>query len=115
MKHRKKQPNPPPSLGKCGRKFWAETLAVYDLEDAHHLRLLENAARCLDRAAEARVQIDKLGIVVNNRFGEARENPACNTERQSMQVFRQAIRELGLDLDDGPVEVRGPRRPGTWS
>jgi hypothetical protein len=28
-------------------------------------------------------------------------------------LFRQNIRELGLDLDNGPVEVRGPRRPGT--
>jgi P27 family predicted phage terminase small subunit len=104
---------PPKSLGKTGRKFWESVLAAYALEDEHHCRLLENAALCLDRAAAAREQIKKDGITCTNRFGELREHPAANTERQSMTLFRQHVRELGLDLTDGPVEVRGPRRPGT--
>jgi P27 family predicted phage terminase small subunit len=111
----KNTPKPPKSLGKAGRQFWQSTLDAYLLEDAHHLRLLENAAVSLDRAAAARDRIAADGVTTKNRFGEVVAHPAVNIERQSMNSFRQHIRELGLDIADGPVEVRGPRRPGTRS
>ncbi len=106
-------PKPPTSLGKAGREFWRSVLAAYVLEEGHHLRLLENAALCLDRAAAARVQLATDGIVTKNRFGEVVAHPAANIERQSMTLFRQNLRELGLDVDGSPAELRGPRRPGT--
>lgn len=106
---------PPKSLGKVGRAFWKNVCATYDLSDAHHHRLLENAATSLDRAAEARASIATVGLLVKNRFGELVANPACNIERQANNAFRQNVRELGLDVDSGPVEVRGPRRPGSRS
>jgi len=101
---------PPESLGKAGKRFWKQTVEAYELADAHHLRLLENAALCLDRAVSARERIDAEGVTTTNRFGELREHPACNTERQAMQVFRQTVRELGLDVE--PAPMRGPGRPG---
>ena len=54
-----------------------------------------------------REAIAKEGIVCKNRFGEVREHPACNTERQAMQVFRQTVREMGLDVEPASV-TRGP-------
>jgi phage terminase small subunit len=110
---KRKNPSPPKSLGKQGRAFWVATTESYSLEDSHHLRLLENAGVALDRAASAREQLVRDGVTVKNRFGEIVAHPAANIERQSMNAFRQNIRELGLDLSDGPVEVRGPRRPGS--
>jgi hypothetical protein len=110
----KNNPKPPKSLGKAGRKFWEMVLATYALEDEHHFRLLENAAICLDRAGQAREAITTDGVTVKNRFKETIAHPAANIERQSMNLFRQNVRELGLDIDGGPVEPnRGPRRPGT--
>jgi P27 family predicted phage terminase small subunit len=107
-------PKPPKSLGKTGRQFWQSVLESYLLEDAHHLRLLENACTSLDRAAAARDAIAADGVTTKNRFGEIVAHPAVNIERQSMNAFRQNVRELGLDLESGPVEAaRGPRRPGT--
>lgn len=104
---------PPKSLAKAGRKFWESVLEAYALEDEHHFRLLENCGLALDRAAQAREQITKDGITVKNRFGETVAHPACNIERQSMSLFKSTVRELGLDLETGPAEVRGPRRPFT--
>jgi P27 family predicted phage terminase small subunit len=102
----------PTSLAKSGRKFWESTMSTYGIEDAHHLALLTNACRCLDRAEEARLAIAKDGITIKNRFDEIREHPACNTERQSMSIFRQTVRELGLDIEPASA-ARGPRRPGS--
>jgi phage terminase small subunit len=107
----KTTPKPPDGLQKPGKRFWNQTLLAYLIEDPHHLRLLENACRCLDRAEQARTVIAKAGILIVNRFKELRENPACNTERQAMQVFRQTVRELGLDVVDSAVPP-APRKAG---
>lgn len=105
----KNAPVPPPeSLGKAGKRFWKSTLETYAMTDAHHLRLLENAGLCLDRATAAQAVIALEGITCHNSRGEVREHPAVNTERQSFQVFRQTVRELGLDVE--PPEARGHRR-----
>lgn len=108
-----KSPAAPASLDEAGKRFWNETLAVYDLADPHHLRLLENCCLQLDRAAVARDTIATEGITCENRFGEVREHPAVHIERAAAQLFRQTVRELGLDLEDAPIAPRGPRRPGS--
>lgn len=105
----------PASLNKAGRKLWDAVLAEYALSSEHHYRLLEHAARMLDVAELAKAAMKKSGLLLPDRFGAMKENPAAATERQSMNCFRQAVRELGLDLESGPVEVRGNRRPGTRS
>jgi phage terminase small subunit len=107
----KTTPKPPDGLEKRGKRFWTQTLETYVIDDPHHLRLLENACRCLDRAEQARTVIAKAGILIVNRFKELRENPACNTERQAMQVFRQTIRELGLDVEQSSVRP-APKKAG---
>lgn len=101
----------PDCLQKAGKRFWKQVLDVYQLEDAHHLRLLENAAICLDRASAAREAIARDGITTVNSRGEVKEHPSVGTERQAFQVFRTTVRELGLDLD--LPDIRGPRRPGS--
>lgn len=105
----------PPSLGKAGKKFWASVLDEFAFESDHHFKMLEHAGRMLDVAADARLEIEKTGLMVANRFGEMKENAAAAIERQSMNSFRLFCRELALDLEDGPAEHRGPGRPGTRS
>ena len=105
-------PKPPAALGAVGKRFWTQVTDDYLLEDAHHLRLLENAGICLDRATAAAKEIKKHGVTTTNRFNEVKENPAANVERQYLQIFRQSVRELGLDVDPASA-MRGPARPGT--
>ena len=111
MAPKPRTPKPPEGLGKPGKRFWNSTLENFVIQDAHHLTLLANACRCLDRAEQARAVIAKAGILIFNRFKELRENPACNTERMAMQVFRQTIRELGLDVEQSAVPP-APKKPG---
>ena len=92
--------------------FWFKVHADYVLQDAHHLKLLANACRALDVIEAASEEVKAKGLLIKNRFDEWRENPAANTERQTMHLFRQTVRELGLDLTDGPAGPRGPARPG---
>lgn len=87
---------------------WVEQIcADYDLE-SHHLRILLTAAESWDRAATARQAIEKHGLMVKDRYGQLKTNPAAETERSSKILFLRAIRELGLDVE-GPEE--SPRPP----
>jgi phage terminase small subunit len=110
-----KQRKPPRWLSKAGKALWVSVLDEYTLESEHHFRLLEHASRMLDVADLARQGLAEGGLIVEDRFQQPKENPCAQTERQAMNAFRLAIRELGLDLEDAPVEHRGPRRPGTRS
>jgi len=115
MSKKQQFPAPPNYLKPTGpgRAFWGKVFEVFELTDAHHLAILANCCRSLDVAETARERITKDGITVTNSRGELREHPACGTERQAMTIFRQNVRELGLDLSDGPIpEVRSPRRGG---
>jgi phage terminase small subunit len=105
-------PKPPKHLGRNGKAFYAATTAEFVLESDHHCRQLEAAAAFLDRIAAAREEIAKHGLLMPDRFGVMKENPALAVERASANSFRLLVRELGLDIEP-PSEHRGPRRPGS--
>ena len=88
----------PPTLGPSGRKFWAECLSNWQLED-HHLAILAQACAALDRAEEARATIAATGATFVDRFGQPRVNPACKVETDSRRLFLAALRELALDIE----------------
>jgi hypothetical protein len=67
----------------------------------------------LDIVEQARAEVQQRGLLLPDRFAVLKENPAAAVERQAMNAYRLAMRELGLDLENGPAEQRGPRRPGT--
>ena len=98
----------PKHLQTEGRKFWKKVLDDFDLQDNHHLKLLEQACHCLDRQQQAREVIEAEGIFIHDRFLQRREHPAAKTERDNKIIFARLIRELGLDLHD-PAEPR-PKR-----
>ena len=99
------KPKRPANLGLAGKRFWDSTTAEFDFREAHHLALLENCCRFLDRAATAREIIDKEGTTITNHRGEVKEHPACHTERQSMAAFRGQLKALELDKPQ-PPQVR---------
>ena len=74
---------PPDSLGKHGRKQWKLALEEFNVTSEHNFNVLEHACRMLDVAADARDQVAQHGLLVKDRFGQLRENPAAATERQA--------------------------------
>jgi P27 family predicted phage terminase small subunit len=95
---------PPKHLHDSGREYWQAVTGLFVLED-HHYAILQTACEALDRAAEARKEIERLGVlIVPESGGMARANPATRTEKDSMVLFLRAQQALGLDLDEpGPV------------
>ena len=98
----------PKHLQAEGGDFWEAVLFDYDLEETHHLKLLENACVCVDRIAQARRKIRKNGGFYKDRWGIPKEHPAQKNERENKILFARLIRELNLDLET-PGENRPPK------
>lgn len=95
---------PPKHLDTVGRAYWRAVLRSYALEE-HHIAILVTACEALDRAAQAREVIQKVGILIAPKSGGmVRQNPAIRVEKDAQLVFLRAQKELGLDLEPaGPV------------
>jgi len=104
-----KKQNAPSALGPAGKKFWKKIVAEWNL-DPHHVELLAQAAKCLDRIAAAREIIDREGIIVKDRFGCSKRHPAVDVELQNKITFNRTLREIGLDVS--APENRPPRLGG---
>jgi phage terminase small subunit len=105
-----KAPIKPPSfLGKKGRNFFNKTAERYNFYDQHGIELLTHAAEVLDRLEELRKRIDGEGLLVANRFGELRENPAVKVERDQKILFARLVRELNFDTPEEEEYTRPPR------
>jgi P27 family predicted phage terminase small subunit len=101
-------PRSPTTLKASGRKFWAKVHGNFEMENEHSLKLLEQAAQCLDRLDEVAMIITKEGLCTLDRFGQQRAHPAILIERDQKALFVRIIRELGLDIP--APDTRPPRR-----
>ena len=81
-------------------RVWFQQIATdFELE-SHHLRILLISAEMWDRAAAARESVQEHGVMVMDRYGCLKANPACEIERSSKTLFLKALRELGLDVEE---------------
>jgi len=101
---------PPKTLQTKGRAFWRRVLKDFLLEESHELQLLQEAAGCLDRIAEAQAEIEAKKPYFNDRFGQPRPHPALNVEKDQRVLFVRIVRELGLQVES--EEYSRPKRPG---
>ena len=116
----KSKPKAPKGLSRAAATFWRDVNEQFELED-HHRVLLEQACHCLDRIAQAKSAIDEQGILIADRFGQTKENPASHVEISNKRMFKALVRELGLDVaavDEGYDRVRrlathGRKQKGT--
>ncbi|MCB2184018.1 MAG: hypothetical protein KQH63_18485 [Desulfobulbaceae bacterium] len=91
-----------------GKRFWRKVLNEFQLEDSHHLKILQVACECLDRITEARAEVEKEGAYIKDRFNQTKEHPGQKTERDNKILFARLIRELQLDIP--PEDPRPPRQ-----
>lgn len=83
---------------KEGKKLKKSILAEFEISDRGGLEILDRAVESFNRMREAEAIIDKEGLTVVNRFGEAKEHPVLNTERKARAQFLLAIKQLNLDV-----------------
>lgn len=101
-------PDAPSGLGGAGASLWVRVMAEFELVDAHHFCLLEQCCAALNRVEEARLILDQEGIVVRDRFDQAREHPAVQIELANRRLVAKLLRELGLDIATGEEYSRPP-------
>jgi phage terminase small subunit len=88
----------PRHLSAASRRWYCQVAAEFVLE-SHHLKVLQAAAESWDRMEQARKEIAVRGLLIDDRFGVPRANPAVNIERDSRTAFLRAVRELDLELE----------------
>ena len=100
----------PSHLTKEAKTIWRTLVKEYAIVDSGGLEILRVALEAFDRAQKCRVSIDKVGLVVKDRFGAVRPHPLLPMERDSRAAFLQALKQLCLDVL--PLKDIG-RPPGT--
>lgn len=89
---------PPRHLSRESAELWKEVTAVYHFA-VEGLPILEIALTALDRARQARREIEKVGLLfVNQKSGTPHANPMLKVERDAQKEFRLAWRQLDLDV-----------------
>jgi hypothetical protein len=91
-----KKPESPEGLSERAAGLWCGIVRDWPLE-AHEQELLAEALRALDRADQARAEIERTGVTFTDRFGQPRENPACDVERKSRSQYAALLRQLNLE------------------
>ena len=91
-----------------GLAFFDEITESFDFRDAHHLRLLTEACKCLDEESRMRKEIAKTGDVITDRFGQRKPHFGYQTIKDCRILFSRLLRELRLDGIPHP-EDRPPR------
>jgi len=92
-----KLPPTPKDLSTAGKKLWRSILTDWPIDDSAHLAILHEALLARDRAESCRKQIDEVGELVVDRFGQQKPNPLLPHERDARSAFVQGIKALSLD------------------
>jgi P27 family predicted phage terminase small subunit len=100
---------PPNHLSTEAKKIWREIVSEYQIRDCAGLRILRVSLEAFDRAQAARQQIEKYGMLLKDKFGQAKPNPLLPVERDSRAAFLSGLKCLNLDIE--PLRDR-PGRPG---
>jgi P27 family predicted phage terminase small subunit len=99
----------PAHLSPARRRLFRRLVADYQLAgEPHALETLKLACEALDRCDQARDLIAEHGVMVADRFGQLKSNPAVVIERDSRTGALRALRELSLDASE-VVDSRPPR------
>jgi len=94
----------PQHLSAASRALFNGIVADYVLEP-WHVRLLTEALGALDRAEQARTQLDRDGLTTTTRLGELKSHPLLLVERDARNCFARLMKQLGLDVE-APTERR---------
>jgi P27 family predicted phage terminase small subunit len=88
----------PSHLSAEGKEIWRKLVREYDIQDAGGLQILRAGLEAFDRAQKCRVSIDRIGLVVKDRFGAVRPHPLIACERDARSSFLLALKQLNLDV-----------------
>ena len=95
----------PSHLSPEAKKIWKKLVTEYGISDAGGLEILRAGLENFDRAEKARANIDKVGLLVKDRFGAIKPHPLIACERDARAGYLQALKQLCLDVE--PIKSIG--------
>lgn len=98
----------PSHLSKEAKQIWRKLTKEYNIADAGGVEILRAGLEAFDRAQTARSSIDKVGLLVKDRFGAVKPHPLIACERDARAAYLQALKQLNFDIE--PLR-NGPGRP----
>jgi P27 family predicted phage terminase small subunit len=104
-------PQPPSHLSSEAANWWTAIVSEFELLPAD-LKVLQAAAESWDRAQQARQEVEADGLTVEDRWGQKKQHPAVNVERDSRAAFVRCVRELRLDGEEPGEPGRPPSLSG---
>jgi P27 family predicted phage terminase small subunit len=102
-------PRAPKGLSLEARSWWKRINANWELDDAG-LLYLQNALESFDEMRAAQAILRREGLIIRDRFGQQRQNPATLVERDARMAMARYFRALNLDIE--PLNERPGRKPG---
>ena len=106
----KKGIKPPKTLSKEGTKLWNNILSQVPFYDFGGLAVLESVCESYGSMKQYKRIVDKFGVMLKDRFGQPKLNPAVIAERDARSAFLKGMKALNLDFD--AVQPPG-KKPGS--
>jgi phage terminase small subunit len=111
---RNRRPSAPAHLSPAAKRWYKDVAALFVSFDPHEIEQLRLAAECLSRIEEARKALADHGLLIPDRYGGLRLNPAHDVLNRERRAFIQLCRELQLSEDEATAPSRPPRVPGRY-
>ena len=97
-----KREKPPEHLTSESKKLWRTIVADYEI-DAPAEMVLVATLEARDRRDQARAELAKSGVTVEDRFGQLKASPWVAIERDSATTMMRGFRLLGFDQEQRGV------------
>ncbi len=97
-------PAPPGHLSEEAAGHWSRLVGEFEL-GPEGLLLLEGALESFDRMRAAQAEIAAKGLLLQDRFGQWKANPACAIEDAAKRQVTAQVKALGLDIE--PLQATG--------
>lgn len=92
-------PEAPAHLSERSKELWLKIVPKRALSPGR-LALLQTALESLDRAEQARLEVDRVGLTTTTKTtGAVHVHPLVKVERENRQLFARLWGELGLVWD----------------
>lgn len=87
----------PRHLSKDARTLWRRLTGEFEISDEAGIALLTVACESFDRMKSASAAISEHGVLIKDKFGQLKPNPAASIERDARSQYLAALKALKLD------------------